>query len=214
MVTGDLANEGIQQPYGHCGPTDIMNIIPIIISASIGLTGTLYYLQEIRDNPETINYRRGIMELEDAVDDLSRKPLVLTQINGVQQFGLPMRGAAELAHCSDINQQFLQRLPNGTQWDILVAGLDCDIATVTLAVPANSFSTLAKSLAASGITMVTTDHASNTVQWTRRLKPRATIDLAIKAQLQPNNLSSCYQCCITSGCLNNSGDNGNDESNQ
>jgi hypothetical protein len=196
-----------------------MNLIPIVISAGIGLTSTLYYLQESRDNPETINYRRGIMELEDAIDDLSRKPLVLTQVDGVQKFDLPMKETAELAHCSEIDKQFLQRLPNGTQWDILVAGLDCDIATVTLTVPAenepaDSFSTLAKALTVSGITTATTDYASNTVQWTRRLKPRATIDLAIKAQLQPNNLSNCYQCCGISGCVINSGDNGDDEGNQ
>ena len=115
-----------------------MYLIPIVISAGIGLTSTLYYLQEIRDDPETINYRRGIMELEDAIDDLSRKPLVLTQVDGVQKFDLPMKEAAELAHCSDLDKQFLQRLPNGTQWDILVAGLDCDIATVTLTVPAEN----------------------------------------------------------------------------
>ena len=191
-----------------------MNLMPIILSAGIGLTSTLYYLQEIRDNPETINYRRGIMELEDAVDDLSRKPLVLTQVDGVQKFDLPMKEAAELAHCSDLDKQFLQRLPNGTQWDILVAGLDCDIATVTLTVSADSFSTLAKAVTVSGITPAATDYASNTVQWTRRLQPRATIDLAIKAQLQPNNLSSCYQCCGISGCVINSGDNGDDEGNQ
>lgn len=196
-----------------------MNLIPILVSAGIGLTSTLYYLQESRDNPEKINYRRGIMELEDAIDDLSRKPLVLTEVDGVQQFDLPMNDATELVHCSDIDTQFLQRLPNGTQWDILVAGLDCDIATVTLTVPAenqpaDSFSTLAKAVTASGITMATTDYASNTVQWNRRLKPRATIDLAIKAQLQPNNLSSCYQCCGVYGCLINSGDNGDDESKQ
>ena len=172
--------------------------MPVIISSAITLAGSLYYLQGAKEDTEVLNYRRAIIEFEAVVDDLSRKPLSPSQLD------MPLSAADELVHCGDLNQQFLQRLPTGTQWNISVEGLDCDIAKVSLSTAASSFQILTKAVLASDIPNASVNHTANTLQWTRRLKERSTTQVGIKSQLQRNHLSSCYQCCdYNSSCRSN-----------
>lgn len=134
-----------------------MNLIPISISLVIALVASLYYLQGAKEDSEVLNYRRAIIEFEAAVDDLVGIPLSSNLVH------TSMSDSEQLTHCNKLNKDFLQRLPAGTQWDISVQGLDCDIAILMLSPPASSLVSVGKALAASNSPSATMDYTSNTV---------------------------------------------------
>ena len=53
-------------------------------------------------------------------------------------------------HCTNLNRDFVKKLPTGSGWDLNIGGLDCDIAELKVVTSAEDFPALLSAAGASG----------------------------------------------------------------
>ncbi|MGB2173004.1 MAG: hypothetical protein ACPHYD_03405, partial [Porticoccaceae bacterium] len=116
-----------------------MNLMPTLISIGLAASLSLFYLQKQKDEPNKINYRAALSEFEQsAIAFAAHTPL---DSNNPQP----------QSHCQNLVSDFSDQLPAGTQWTVDIAGLDCDMAVLSLEITDNDdFNNLLSAATASG----------------------------------------------------------------
>ena len=163
-----------------------MNLMPTLISIGLAASVSLFYLQNQSDEPKEINYRAALSEFEQST------------ITFAAHTPLDSNNPQPQSHCqNNMVSDFSKRLPAGTQWTVIIAGLDCDTAILSLtSADSDDFNNLLSAASASGRSYVTETDTSvtpptKTIKWTQRLYSRNASDLGIRAQLKNNRTNSC-----------------------
>ena len=167
-----------------------MNLMPTLISIGLAASVSLFYLQNQSDEPKEINYRAALSEFEQsAIAFAAHTPL---DSNNPQP----------QSHCqNNMVSDFSKRLPAGTQWTVIIAGLDCDTAILSLtSADSDDFNNLLSAASASGRSYATETDTSvtpptKTIKWTQRLYSRNASDLGIRAKLKNNKTTACTSQC-------------------
>ena len=158
-----------------------MNLMPTIISIGLAASVSIFYLNKQGDEPNKINYRAALSEFEQsAIAFAAHTPL----------YNIP---TPPTNHCINIDTSFSRRLPAGSQWELDIAGLDCDSAVLTInVIDPKDFKTLISAATASGRGQnALINSGVKSISWTQRLYSRSPSDLGIRAQLKKNNLGTC-----------------------
>jgi hypothetical protein len=97
-----------------------------------------------------------------------------------------------------MNFEFGSKLAAGSQWEIDITGLDCDIALLTVTTAtAKDLDALVSAATESGRAQdAEIDYSTRKISWTQRIYNRKTSDLGFKAKIKNNTLGSC----LTSPC--------------
>ncbi len=165
-----------------------MNLIPTLISLGLAASVSVFYLQNQSDEPNKINYRAALSDFEkSALEFAAHTPL-------------QNRSTLSHYHCTNLNRDFVKKLPTGSGWDLNIGGLDCDMATLSItSANERKFQALLSAASASGRGYATETDTSvtpttKTLKWTQRLYSRNTIDLGVKAKLKNNYTGNCISC--------------------
>jgi|GEM_PF-6996075 len=164
-----------------------MNLIPTLISLGLAASVSVFYLQNQSDEPNKINYRAALSDFEK------------TALEFAAHTPLQNRSTLTTDHCNNLNLDFVKKLPTGSEWELNIGGLDCDIAKLKVVTSAEDFPALLSAASASGRGYATETDTSvtpttKTLKWTQRLYSRNTIDLGVKAKLKNNYTGNCISC--------------------
>jgi hypothetical protein len=167
-----------------------MNLIPTIISIGLAASVSIFYLQNQSDEPNKINYRAAFSDFEKSALEFAAHT--------------PLQNRSTLMstiHCTNLNRDFVKKLPTGSGWDLNIGGLDCDIAELKVVTSAEDFPALLSAAGASGRNYATettpataTEPLKKNLKWTQRLYSRNASDLGIKAKLKNNKTGTCLSC--------------------
>jgi hypothetical protein len=166
-----------------------MNLIPTLISLGLAASVSFFYLQNQSDEPNKINYRAALSDFEQtALEFAAHTPL--------QDISVAMPPS----HCANLSYDFEGRLPAGSESNIDISGLNCDMATLSITTAdEKDFQSLLNAAGASGRSYATEANTSatpptKTLKWTQRLYSRNTFDLGVKAKLKNNYTGNCISC--------------------
>lgn len=167
-----------------------MNLIPTIIRIGLAASVSVFYLQNQSDEPNKINYRAAFSDFEKSALEFAAHT--------------PLQNRSTLMstiHCTNLNRDFVKKLPTGSGWDLNIGGLDCDIAELKVVTSAEDFPALLSAAGASGRNYATettpataTEPLKKNLKWTQRLYSRNASDLGIKAKLKNNKTGTCLSC--------------------
>jgi hypothetical protein len=151
-----------------------MNLIPTLISLGLAASVSVFYLQNQSDEPNKINYRAALSDFEQtALEFAAHTPL--------QDISVAMPPS----HCANLSYDFEGRLPAGSESNIDISGLNCDMATLSITTAdEKDFQALLNAAGASGRSYATEANTSatpptKTLKWTQRLYSRNTSDLGL-----------------------------------
>ena len=158
-----------------------MNLMPTLISIGLGISISFLYLQNQKDEPNKINYRAALSEFEQSALAFAAK----TQLDA--------NNPQPQSFCQNMNFEFGSKLAAGSQWEIDITGLDCDIALLSLTTAkANDFKILVSAATESGRAQdAEIDYNTRKISWTQRIYNRKASDLGFKAKIKNNTLGSC-----------------------
>ena len=165
-----------------------MNLMPTIISISLGISISFLYLHKQKDEPNKINYRAALSEFEQsALEFAAYQPL-------------DANNKKPQSYCSNMQSDFKDLLPQNTDWEVKIAGLDCDTAILSItAVNNDEFDDILSAATESGRAQDTEiDYSNRKISWTQRLYSRKASDLGFKAKLKNNLTLECTTPCNVS----------------
>ena len=166
-----------------------MNLMPTLISIGLAASISIFYLQNQSDEPKEINYRAALSDFEQSV------------IAFAAHTPLDSTNPKPKSHCHNLVTDFSNQLPNGSQWTVDIAGLDCDTAILSqTSADSDDFNNLLSAATASGRSYVTENDTSTTpstksIKWTQRLYTRTVADLGIRSKLKNNKTTACISQC-------------------